>query len=64
VLNRQFRGSIDPFIDDINFVNGNALGGGSYANNIFNNNGGDYTAANIPGGIGRRRMILGAKFIF
>ncbi len=65
VLNRQFRGTPDPYIDDVNFANGQALGfGGSYANNYFADNGGNYTAANIPGGIGRRRMILGAKFTF
>ncbi len=59
VLNRQFRGSIDPFYEDFNLANQ-----GSFGNNYFNNNGGDYTAATIPGGIGRRRMILGAKFTF
>jgi hypothetical protein len=58
LFNHQFRGVPDPFIDDFNFANG-----GSFANNLFNANGGDYTNVTLNG-IGRRRMILGAKFTF
>jgi outer membrane receptor protein involved in Fe transport len=63
LFNHQFRGVPDPFIDDVNFANRLTLGGGSFANNLFNSSGGDYTNATLNG-IGRRRMILGAKFTF
>jgi hypothetical protein len=58
LFNHQFRGVPDPFIDDFNFANG-----GSFANTLFNNSGGDYTNVTLNG-IGRRRMILGAKVTF
>jgi hypothetical protein len=58
LFNHQFRGVPDPFIDDFNFANG-----GSFANNLFNASGGDYTNVTLNG-IGRRRMILGAKVTF
>jgi len=58
LFNHQFRGVPDPFIDDFNLANG-----GSFANNLFNASGGDYTNV-VLNGIGRRRMILGAKFTF
>jgi hypothetical protein len=65
VLNRLFLGGPDPSIDDNNFTAALAgKSGGSYGNNYFNNSGGSYTAATIPGGLARRRMILGAKFTF
>jgi len=58
LFNHQFRGVQDPFIDDFNLANG-----GSFANNLFNASGGDYTNVTLNG-IGRRRMILGAKVTF
>lgn len=58
LFNHQFRGVPDPFIDDFNLANG-----GSFGNNLFNPSGGDYTNT-ILNGIGRRRMILGAKLTF
>ena len=65
LFNHQFRGVPDPFIDDCNFANRNDVCGfgGSFANNLFNPNGGDYTNVTLNG-IGRRRMILGAKVTF
>lgn len=63
LFNHQFRGVPDPFIDDVNFANKDLLGGGSFANTLFNLSGGDYTNVTLNG-IGRRRMILGAKVTF
>src|SRR5438093_3735842 len=37
VLNRQFRGTPDPFVDDGNLANKDTFGGGSFMNNFFNN---------------------------
>lgn len=54
LFNHQFRGIPDPFIDDT---------GSSFGNNFGNNSGGDYTNPTLNG-IGRRRMILGAKITF
>ncbi len=58
ILNRQFRGVPDPFIDDFNFAND-----GSFGNTFFNDTGGDSTNANFSG-IGRRRLVFGLKVIF
>src|ERR1700674_8260 len=56
LFNHQFRGVPDPGMSD-----GNDLtSGGSFATNLFNASGGDYQNV-ILNGIGRRRMILGAK---
>ncbi len=59
LLNTQFRGVPDPLIDDGNFADAS----GSFANTFFNSNGGDYTNPTATG-IGRRRMVLGAKITF
>jgi hypothetical protein len=58
LLNHRFLGVPDPFIDD-----GNLANGGTFGNNFSNSSGGDYTNT-INTGLGRRRMILGAKVIF
>ena len=58
LFNHRFLGVPDPFIDD-----GNLASGGTFANNFSNSSGGDYTNVN-PAGLGRRRLILGAKLIF
>jgi hypothetical protein len=64
LFNHQFRGVPDPFIDDCPFVDRGIPGcAGSFGNTSFNNSGGDYTNTTLNG-IGRRRMILGAKFTF
>ncbi len=69
LMNRQFRGVPDVRINHFNF-GPNGANGGSYGNTFFNDNGGvdvsgnSYTSATVPGGIGRRVMILGAKFTF
>jgi hypothetical protein len=64
LFNHQFRGVPDPFIDDCSFADRDICGfGGSFANTFFNPSGGDYTNVTLNG-IGRRRMILGAKFTF
>ncbi len=58
LLNHRFLGVPDPVIDDVNLANG-----GTFANNFSNPSGGDYTNV-VNTGLGRRRLILGAKFIF
>src|SRR5262249_7717701 len=58
LFNHQFLGNPDPFIDDLNFANQ-----GSFGNNFFNNNGGDFTNVTISG-IGRRRLVFGLKVLF
>jgi hypothetical protein len=58
LFNHRFLGVPDPFIDDLNQANG-----GTFANNFSNPSGGDYTNV-TSAGLGRRRLILGARFIF
>ncbi|MBZ5527255.1 MAG: carboxypeptidase regulatory-like domain-containing protein [Acidobacteriia bacterium] len=58
LLNHRFLGVPDPFVDDANLANG-----GTFANNYSNSSGGDYTNVG-PAGLGRRRLVLGAKFTF
>jgi len=58
LFNHKFLGLPDPIIDDVNLANG-----GTFGNNFSNNSGGDYTNP-TSAGLGRRRLILGAKFIF
>lgn len=52
LFNHRFLGVPDPFMSDSTF-----------ASNHSNNSGGDYTNVTLAG-LGRRRMILGAKFTF
>jgi hypothetical protein len=59
ILNRQFRGIPDPFIEDGNF----AESGSSFGNTFFNDTGGDSTNPTFSG-IGRRRLVFGLKLIF
>ncbi len=59
LLNRQFRGIPDPFIEDGNFAESNS----SFGNTFFNDTGGDSTNVTLSG-IGRRRLIFGLKLIF
>jgi hypothetical protein len=59
LLNRQFRGIPDPFIEDGNFADSNS----SFGNTFFNDTGGDSTNVTLSG-IGRRRLIFGLKVIF
>jgi hypothetical protein len=62
VMNRQFRGVPDPILDHI-VPNGN--GYESFGNNFSNANaGGSSTANSVYDGIGRRRLLFGAKVIF
>jgi outer membrane receptor protein involved in Fe transport len=65
LFNHQFLGVPDPLIDDLNLANA-----GSFGNNFFNSSGGTnpngsggYTNA-VLNGLGRRRMVLGAKVTF
>ena len=58
LFNHRFLGVPDPFIDDLNQANG-----GTFANNFSNSSGGDYTNV-TSAGLGRRRLILGARLIF
>jgi hypothetical protein len=58
LFNHRFLGVPDPIIDDVNLANG-----GTFANNFSNSSGGDYTNVTSTG-LGRRRLILGAKFVF
>jgi len=58
LLNHRFLGVPDPVVDD-----GNLANGGTFGNNYSNSSGGDYTNV-TAGGLGRRRLILGAKFTF
>ncbi len=55
LLNRDFRGVPDTWLDDGNWANGS-----SYGNTYWNSTGYGWSG----GGLGRRRMILGAKFTF
>jgi hypothetical protein len=59
LFNHRFLGVPDPFIDDGNLQDA----GGTFANNFSNSSGGDYTNPTLAG-LGRRRLILGAKVIF
>jgi hypothetical protein len=64
LFNHQFLGVPDPIVDDCNLANKDAVGcSGSFGNNLFNSSGGDYTNTTLAG-LGRRRMILGAKIVF
>jgi hypothetical protein len=66
LFNRQFLGNPDPVIDDCNFASfqqGVASCGGSFGNNFFNINGGDFSNV-VPSGIGRRRLVFGLKLSF
>ncbi len=58
LFNHRFLGVPDPIIDDVNLANG-----GTFANNFSNASGGDYTNVTLAG-LGRRRLILGAKLTF
>ena len=58
VLNRQWRGVPDPFVEDFP-----ANLGGSFANTNFNPSGG-FSANVVQSGIGRRRLNFGIKLIF
>jgi hypothetical protein len=66
LFNHLFLGVPDPAIDDLNIANG-----GSFGNNFFNTNGGinpnalnsGYTNP-VLAGLGRRRLVLGAKVTF
>jgi hypothetical protein len=64
LFNHMFRGVPDPLIED-----GNLANQGGFGNNFFNNSGGagveggGYTNF-VLNGLGRRRMILGAKITF
>jgi hypothetical protein len=66
LFNHLFLGVPDPAIDDLNLANG-----GSFGNNFFNTNGGinpnalnsGYTNP-VLAGLGRRRLVLGAKVTF
>src|SRR6266849_1441980 len=66
LFNHLFLGVPDPAIDDLNLANG-----GSFGNNFFNTNGGTNPNALNSGysnavlnGLGRRRLVLGAKVTF
>jgi hypothetical protein len=59
LFNHRFLGVPDPFIEDGNLQDA----GGTFANNFSNNSGGDYTNVTAAG-LGRRRLVLGAKFSF
>jgi hypothetical protein len=64
LFNHQVLGVPDPIVDDCNLANKDAVGcSGSFGNNLFNSSGGDYTNTTLAG-LGRRRMILGAKIVF
>jgi outer membrane receptor protein involved in Fe transport len=65
LFNHLFLGVPDPLIDDLNLANK-----GSFGNNFFNSSGGTnpnglggYTNA-VLNGLGRRRIVLGAKVTF
>jgi hypothetical protein len=65
LFNHMFLGVPDPLIDDLNLANK-----GSFGNNFFNSSGGrnpngsgGYTNSTLNG-LGRRRVIVGAKLIF
>jgi outer membrane receptor protein involved in Fe transport len=67
LFNHLFLGVPDPQISDGNF----AVDGGSFGNNFFNTNGGTNPNALQSGytnpvltGLGRRRLVLGAKVTF
>jgi hypothetical protein len=59
VLNTMFRGVPDPFIEDGNFPDAHS----SFANNLFNPSGGDYTNV-VATGLSRRRFTFGGHIIF
>ena len=65
LFNHLFLGVPDPLIDDVNLANG-----GSFGTNFFNSSGGTnpnglggYTNPTLSG-LGRRRIVLGAKVTF
>ncbi len=65
LFNHMFLGVPDPLIDDLNLANK-----GSFGNNFFNSSGGrnpngsgGYTNSTLNG-LGRRRIIVGAKITF
>ena len=65
LFNHRFLGVPDPLVDDLNLANG-----GSFGTNVLNTSGGinpngsgGYTNATLNG-LGRRRMVLGAKVTF
>ena len=65
LFNHRFLGVPDPLVDDFNLANG-----GSFGTNVLNTSGGTntngsggYTNATLNG-LGRRRMVLGAKVTF
>jgi len=64
LFNHMFRGVPDPLIED-----GNLANAGGFGNNFFNSSGGAGVEGggysnSVLNGLGRRRMILGAKIIF
>jgi hypothetical protein len=64
LFNHMFRGVPDPLIED-----GNLANAGGFGNNFFNSSGGAGVEGGgysnfVLNGLGRRRMILGAKIIF
>jgi hypothetical protein len=66
LFNHQFLGVPDPVMEDCRFesIEGGVPGcSGSFGNNFFNNNGGDYSQPTINS-IGRRRLVFGLKVIF
>jgi len=65
LFNHMFLGVPDPLVDDLNLANN-----GSFGNNLFNSSGGTnpngsggYTNPTLSG-LGRRRVVLGAKVTF
>ncbi len=58
LFNHRFLGVPDPLIDD-----GNLANKGTFGNNFSNSSGGNYTNFQLNG-LGRRRLILGAKVTF
>jgi outer membrane receptor protein involved in Fe transport len=64
LFNHQFRGNPDPFIEDCGFQDRNTPGClGTFGNNFFNDDGGDFSNVTISG-IGRRRLVFGLKVVF
>ena len=64
LLNRQFKGDPDPFVDDVpiaGFTPGCACG--SFGNTFFNPSGG-FSSNVTQSGIGRRRLNFGIKIVF
>jgi hypothetical protein len=65
LFNHPFLGVPDPVVGDLNLANN-----GSFGNNLFNSSGGTNPngsggySNNVLNGLGRRRMVLGAKIVF